>query len=208
VPHGILGILYENEFWNPQIYQQTISLFPEQSTLVVLVAFLPLMEAPVRIWERDNHARPRENTCQTFSPAVLNLSAPLLWWLDSCRLMPNFLWLNHFWLWLLHYYYYYYYYYYYFLSRGNFRFPHMISDSIPRICRNDASKLAPSLVARHDQRLDTGNFFMRRPLLLFNLKPTSTVFRPNCCSNSRYGVNKSLWESHNMSTLKYYYKDN
>jgi hypothetical protein len=37
VPHGILGvfnnILYENEFQNPQIFQQTISLFPEQSTL-------------------------------------------------------------------------------------------------------------------------------------------------------------------------------
>jgi shikimate kinase len=28
-----------------------------------------------------------------------------------------------------------------------------ISDSIPRICRNDTSKLAPSLNARHDPRL-------------------------------------------------------
>jgi hypothetical protein len=39
VPHGILGvfntILYENEFQNPQIFQQTISLFPEHSTLVL-----------------------------------------------------------------------------------------------------------------------------------------------------------------------------
>jgi hypothetical protein len=38
VPHKILRvfntILYENEFQNPQIFQQTISLFPEQSTLV------------------------------------------------------------------------------------------------------------------------------------------------------------------------------
>jgi hypothetical protein len=37
LPHGILHvfntILYENEFQNPQIFQQTISLFPEQSTL-------------------------------------------------------------------------------------------------------------------------------------------------------------------------------
>jgi hypothetical protein len=37
VPNGILHvfntILYENEFENPQIFQQTISLFPEQSTL-------------------------------------------------------------------------------------------------------------------------------------------------------------------------------
>jgi hypothetical protein len=37
VPHGILRvfntILYENEFQNPQIFQQTISLFPEHSTL-------------------------------------------------------------------------------------------------------------------------------------------------------------------------------
>jgi hypothetical protein len=40
VPHGILRvfstILYENEFQNPQIFQQTISLFPEQSTLALL----------------------------------------------------------------------------------------------------------------------------------------------------------------------------
>jgi hypothetical protein len=37
LPHGILHvfntIIYENEFQNPQIFQQTISLFPEQSTL-------------------------------------------------------------------------------------------------------------------------------------------------------------------------------
>jgi hypothetical protein len=37
LPRGILGvlntILYENEFQNPQIVQQTISLFLEQSTL-------------------------------------------------------------------------------------------------------------------------------------------------------------------------------
>jgi hypothetical protein len=37
MPHGILRvfntILYENEFQNPQIFQQTISLFPEHSTL-------------------------------------------------------------------------------------------------------------------------------------------------------------------------------
>jgi hypothetical protein len=41
LPRGILGvfstILYENEFQNPQIVQQTISLFPEQSTLAVKV---------------------------------------------------------------------------------------------------------------------------------------------------------------------------
>jgi hypothetical protein len=35
LPHGILHvfILYENEFKNPQLFQQTISLFPEQSAL-------------------------------------------------------------------------------------------------------------------------------------------------------------------------------
>jgi hypothetical protein len=42
LPHGLLHafntILYENEFQNPQIFQQTISLFPEQSTLVVHVS--------------------------------------------------------------------------------------------------------------------------------------------------------------------------
>jgi hypothetical protein len=41
VPHGILGvfntILYENEFQIPQIFQQTISPFPEQSTLVIFI---------------------------------------------------------------------------------------------------------------------------------------------------------------------------
>jgi hypothetical protein len=41
VPHEILGvsstILYENEFQNPQIFQQTISIFPEQSTLVTAI---------------------------------------------------------------------------------------------------------------------------------------------------------------------------
>jgi hypothetical protein len=40
LPHGILHvfntILYENLFQNPQIFQQTISLFPEQSTLLLL----------------------------------------------------------------------------------------------------------------------------------------------------------------------------
>jgi hypothetical protein len=35
----------------------------------------------------------------------------------------------------------------------------------------------------------------------FSLKPASTVFPPNCGSNSRYGVTKSLWESRNTSTL-------
>jgi hypothetical protein len=35
LPHGILRVFfYENEFQNPQIFQQIISLFPEQSTLV------------------------------------------------------------------------------------------------------------------------------------------------------------------------------
>jgi hypothetical protein len=29
------SILYENKFQNPQIFQQTISLFPEQSTLAI-----------------------------------------------------------------------------------------------------------------------------------------------------------------------------
>jgi hypothetical protein len=37
VPHGIIRVfntmLYENEFQNPQIFQQTIRLFPEHSTL-------------------------------------------------------------------------------------------------------------------------------------------------------------------------------
>jgi hypothetical protein len=42
LPHGMLHvfntILYENEFQNPQIFQQTISLFPKQSTLVTTLA--------------------------------------------------------------------------------------------------------------------------------------------------------------------------
>jgi hypothetical protein len=43
VPHRILHvcstILYANVFQNPQIFQQTISLFPEHSTLVVICNF-------------------------------------------------------------------------------------------------------------------------------------------------------------------------
>jgi hypothetical protein len=51
LPHGIFGvfntILYENEFQNPQIFQQTISLFPEQSTLGwASFAFCHLPNAP------------------------------------------------------------------------------------------------------------------------------------------------------------------
>jgi hypothetical protein len=34
-----------------------------------------------------------------------------------------------------------------------------------------------------------------------SLKPASTIFTPNCHSNSRFGVTKSLWESLSMSTL-------
>jgi hypothetical protein len=34
-----------------------------------------------------------------------------------------------------------------------------------------------------------------------SLKPASTVFPPNCHSNYRFGVTKSLWESRSMSTL-------
>jgi hypothetical protein len=36
--HVFNTILYENEFQNPQIFQQTISLFPEQSTLYIDIA--------------------------------------------------------------------------------------------------------------------------------------------------------------------------
>jgi hypothetical protein len=38
-----MAILYENEFQNPQIFHQTISLFPEQSTLQQqkVVIFIP-----------------------------------------------------------------------------------------------------------------------------------------------------------------------
>jgi hypothetical protein len=40
---GILHVfntIYENEFQNPQIFQQTISLFPEQSTLAKVIFWL------------------------------------------------------------------------------------------------------------------------------------------------------------------------
>jgi hypothetical protein len=50
VPHGILRvcnpILYKSEFQNPQIFQQTISLFPEHSTLAV-VAFKVAFFSPL-----------------------------------------------------------------------------------------------------------------------------------------------------------------
>jgi hypothetical protein len=49
VPHGIIGvfttILYGNEFQNPQFFQQTISLFPEQSTLVYFLEFFDVQGA-------------------------------------------------------------------------------------------------------------------------------------------------------------------
>jgi hypothetical protein len=35
-------ILYENEFQNPQIFQQTISPFPEHSTLAVVAKLKPV----------------------------------------------------------------------------------------------------------------------------------------------------------------------
>jgi hypothetical protein len=48
-PHGIIGvfttILYGNEFQNPQFFQQTISLFPEQSTLVYFLEFFDVQGA-------------------------------------------------------------------------------------------------------------------------------------------------------------------
>jgi hypothetical protein len=54
-------------------------------------------------------------------------------------------------------------------------------------------------------------YFFRRPqrqsrlsniiYCFISLKPTSTVFPPNCHLNCRFGVTKSLWESRSMSTL-------
>jgi hypothetical protein len=47
VPHVILRvfntILKENEFQNPQIFQQTIGPFPEHSTLEVLMSFVKIL---------------------------------------------------------------------------------------------------------------------------------------------------------------------
>jgi hypothetical protein len=49
LPRGILGvfntILYEIEFQNTQIFQQTISLFPEQSTLSSLAKCYKQMQS-------------------------------------------------------------------------------------------------------------------------------------------------------------------
>jgi hypothetical protein len=53
LPHGILEvfytILYENEFQNPQIFQQTISLFPEQSTLAAGAEYQLLQKVPIHM---------------------------------------------------------------------------------------------------------------------------------------------------------------
>jgi hypothetical protein len=53
VPHGILKvfnpILYENEFQNPQI-QQTISRFPEHSTLENVAQLLPFVVQKPLFW--------------------------------------------------------------------------------------------------------------------------------------------------------------
>jgi hypothetical protein len=53
LPHGILRafntILYENEFQNPQIFQQTISLYPEQSTLAIAALFSKLLRSAIEL---------------------------------------------------------------------------------------------------------------------------------------------------------------
>jgi hypothetical protein len=52
LPYGILRVfyhyIYENKFQNSQIFQQTISLFPEQSTLAAdpCVVFIPELGRP------------------------------------------------------------------------------------------------------------------------------------------------------------------
>jgi hypothetical protein len=56
MPHGILHvfntILYENEFQNPQIFQQTISLFPEHSTLEKILIRKPTRKTPTLAHDR------------------------------------------------------------------------------------------------------------------------------------------------------------
>jgi hypothetical protein len=47
-------ILYENEFQNPPIFQQTISLFPEHSTLEVLSSNLEPLKMRLCIVLHDN----------------------------------------------------------------------------------------------------------------------------------------------------------
>jgi hypothetical protein len=50
--------------------------------------------------------------------------------------------------------------------------------------------------------IDVSDLFSRPEFYcFFSLKPTSTVFPPNCRSNSRFGVKKGLWESRSMFTL-------
>jgi hypothetical protein len=56
VPHEILRvfntILYKNEFQNPQIFQQTISLFPEHSTLAG-VSIHDITKKPAKMYVLD-----------------------------------------------------------------------------------------------------------------------------------------------------------
>jgi hypothetical protein len=77
-----------------------------------------------------------------------------------------------------------------------------ISDSIPRICRNDASKLAPSHHSRHDPRLTARE--IGRPDSLATIKITwcnGKQWKQTSNFKWRYGVTKSLWESRYTSTL-------
>jgi hypothetical protein len=54
LPNGILHIFntifYENEFQNPQIFQQTISLLPEKSTLVTYAQLYSLSKVILFKW--------------------------------------------------------------------------------------------------------------------------------------------------------------
>jgi hypothetical protein len=79
VPHGILRvfntILYENEFKNPQIFQQTISLFPEHSTLGQLLPSNYLLIMPNLIinnyfsnfFQWENHSKSMQLEAQTLA---------------------------------------------------------------------------------------------------------------------------------------------
>jgi hypothetical protein len=55
---------------------------------------------------------------------------------------------------------------------------------------------SPDAMEKNQNKLETSNVIFETTInCFFSLKPASTVFPPNCHSNSRYGVTKSLWES-------------
>jgi hypothetical protein len=69
-------------------------------------------------------------------------------------------------------------------------------------CENNVILLSLHCKVILQNKFQTSNVSFEMTIkILFSLKPANTVFPPNCRSNYRYGVTKSLWESRTTSTF-------